>query len=258
MINERVFLRLPLKFEKDVVIYPPTVNDVVGDPFFHIYHQFLTMTQEDIECEIIENYEKANPTKIMSSFEGIVVPTPFEYLLIAVMQDKRIETIVKQGFERLLHQPVSFIRGQRMIIIGDTKQILEQKKSVDEIAILNADNYFKFQNIVRQCCGDKEEEPPRPDEHFRIKKMRVKSRQRDKVKAKQDGISLATTLVAICCMNLGLTPLNIGEISYASVSALMRMSQNKEKYEIDIQSMLAGAKNVKVKQWIRDYDKDKD
>ena len=86
--------------------------------------------------------------------------------------------------------------------------------------------------------------------------MKAKARLRDRVKAKQKGISLATTLVAICCMNLGLNPLNIGEISYASVFALMNMMQQKEKYEIDVQSMLAGAKDVKLKYWIRDFDKD--
>ena len=81
-------------------------------------------------------------------------------------------------------------------------------------------------------------------------------RLRDKIKAKKDGIPFSVILVSICCMGLGITPLNIGEISYASVSAIMETYQAKEKYEVDIKSMLAGAKDVKLKYWIRDLDKD--
>jgi hypothetical protein len=57
-------------------------------------------------------------------------------------------------------------------------------------------------------------------------------------------------------MGIGITPLNIGEMSYASIQPIMRMLQNKEKYEVDIQSLLAGAdsKKIKPKYWIRELD----
>jgi hypothetical protein len=57
--------------------------------------------------------------------------------------------------------------------------------------------------------------------------MKAKARERDRVKARQgakDGISIHTCLVAICCMGIGLTPLNIGEMSYAAIGPLMKMS----------------------------------
>jgi hypothetical protein len=42
-------------------------------------------------------------------------------------------------------------------------------------------------------------------------------------------------------------------MSYASVGEIMRVMQDKEKYDIDIRSLLAGAdsKKVKPKYWIR-------
>ena len=69
---------------------------------------------------------------------------------------------------------------------------------------------------------------------------------------------MQTCLVAICCMGIGLTPLNIGEMSYAAIGPIMKMSQEKEKYDIDIRSLLAGAdsKKIKPKYWIRNSDKD--
>jgi hypothetical protein len=58
--------------------------------------------------------------------------------------------------------------------------------------------------------------------------MKAKARYRDSIKNKQDekkGITLLTNIAAICCMKIGLTPLNIGEISYAAISPLMKMYQ---------------------------------
>lgn len=105
--------------------------------------------------------------------------------------------------------------------------------------------------------GEKEIEPPDPDEDPRVKRIKAKARYRDKIKAKKGmGLKLNSTLISICCMGLGLNPLNIGEISYASIPALVRHYQEKEKYEIDVQSLLAGAdsKKVKPKYWIRNIE----
>ena len=87
--------------------------------------------------------------------------------------------------------------------------------------------------------------------------MKALARYRDKIKAKQGGgINLITSLAAICCMGIGITPLNIGEMSYAAVSILINTYQNKEKYEIDIASIQAGANSKKVnpKYWIKNLD----
>jgi hypothetical protein len=70
------------------------------------------------------------------------------------------------------------------------------------------------------ACGQKSVDPPNPNEHPKIKAMKAKARYRDKVKAKQNaknGITLFTTMASICCMGIGLTPLNIGEMSYVSM-----------------------------------------
>jgi hypothetical protein len=94
-----------------------------------------------------------------------------------------------------------------------------------------------------------------------ITEIKRRARERDRLKTKRgnkDGISLSTCLVAICCMGIGITPLNIGEMSYASVGEIMKVMQEKEKYDIDIRSLLAGAdsKKIKPKYWIRNTDKE--
>ena len=95
--------------------------------------------------------------------------------------------------------------------------------------LLTEEEYFDFQNAIREALGDKAKKPPEPEnpnENPIIARIKAKARERDRIKAKQhskDGISLDTTLVAICCMNLGITPLNIGEMSYAAIGPIMNM-----------------------------------
>jgi hypothetical protein len=59
-------------------------------------------------------------------------------------------------------------------------------------------------------------------------------------------------------MGIGITPLNIGEMSYVSIQAILAQYQNKEKYQIDIDSLLAGAdsKKIKPKYWIRNLEEE--
>jgi hypothetical protein len=41
--------------------------------------------------------------------------------------------------------------------------------------------------------------------------MKAKARYRDRIKAKKgNGLTLGTSFASICCMGLGITPLNIG------------------------------------------------
>ena len=102
-----------------------------------------------------------------------------------------------------------------MIVIGNLEEILPKVKSVNDLKIIKEDNYFEFQNILRRACGEKEAEPYNPDENPKVKYFKAKARLRDRVKAvnSKNGLTLGTTLASICCMGLGITPLNIGELS---------------------------------------------
>lgn len=250
MINEQVFINTPLNFEKGVKVYPPTVKEVIAQQYFPIFRKLLMPSQEDIEDDIEEKKKKDPNLKIDE------IPTPLEFLFGSVAQDKRIEMLVREGFRFFIHDEVTFLTKQKIIVIGSLNKKLKTTNNIDELPILDETNFLKFQNLLRQSIGDKPQEAPDPNEHPRIKRMKAKARLRDRIKAKKGGIPFSVTLVSICCMGIGITPLNIGEITYASVPAIMERYQAKEKYETDIKSLLAGAKDVKLKYWIRDLDKD--
>ena len=253
MNNPAVFIKEPLIFKNKFKIYPPSVRDVVGNPRYTQFLKLLTISQDDIQDELINKAEKGKP-----------LPTPFEFLLINCYHSQEFKEVAIKAFEFFLHQKVNFFYEQKMLVLGDLEEVAVKIETLDDLITIKEEEYFEFQNIIREVCGDKPlkpPEPPNPNEDPRITAMKAKARARDRAKAKQNaakGISIHTCLVAICCMGIGITPLNIGEMSYAAIGPIMKMSQDKEKYDIDIRSLLAGAdsKKIKPKYWIRNSDKD--
>lgn len=255
MSDTATFLGLPKDFKKKFLIYPPTVKQVVGNPNFNQYRTLLTISQEELEDVFIKN----NKDKDFSDYNKFKVPTPFEYLMANSYHNKQVEQIAKEAFYFFTKQSVTFLYEEGLILIGDLEDELKRVgKHLDSLVFLKSDDFFEFQNAIRECLGEDAIEPPDPNLHPKIRRMKALARYRDKIKAKKGmGISLQATLVSICCMGIGITPLNIGELSYASISTLMRTYQEKEKYEIDVRSLQAGAdsKKIKPKYWIRNLDK---
>lgn len=250
MNKELYFIGEPSQFKPGIFIYPPTVREVITNPYYGHFCKLLTQSQEDIEDKFLE---EKNPQK--------VYPTPFEALLNNCYNHKEFEKITVAAFKFFIHQDIMILYEQKMILIGNAKEVIVNAKSLDDLIFLKEDEFFNFQNVIRECIGKKPIEPPNPNEHPRIKEMKRKARYRDRVKEKQmakskDGISLFTSLVSICCMGLGITPLNIGEMSYIALDSILHKYQEKEKYEVDIKSLLAGAdsKKIKPKYWIRNFE----
>ena len=248
MTDIRAFIGAPLNFKNKLNIYPPSVREVVTNPKFGMYSRILTITQEDIQDEL----KKAGK-------EMDVYPTPYEFLLGNCYNSKEFRDLTLEAFECFCHTKIAFLFEEKKIIIGDVEKLVQEISDVQKLEYLLEDEYFDFQNLIREGMGDKPvklPEPIDPNEDPRIRRIKEKARERDRIKAKQagkGGISLDTCLTAICCMGIGITPLNIGEMSYAAVGPIMRVMQDKEKYDIDIRSLLAGAdsKKVKPKYWIR-------
>lgn len=247
MINPNFFLGEPVNFKKICNVYSPKIKDIIKENNFPIYKKLLMDTQEDIE----DDYVKLNlPIEEM--------PTPFENIFIMSEVTPELEKYIKKGFEFFIHEPVTLLKQQRKIIIGSLEEIVPSLKSIEDLKILSEDDFFDFQNLLRQSVGEKQAEPYNPFEHPKVKYFKAKARERDRVKAKnsKDGLTLGATLASICCMNFGLNPLNIGELTQYSISVLIRYFQEKEKYDIDIKSLLAGASGDKVKpqNWIRNIE----
>ena len=250
MSKEQFFIGEPKQFKPGIMIYPPKIKDVVANENFGVYNRLLTYSQEEVEDEFVEAGKELDK-----------YPTPLEFLFNNAYHYKDYESHAKNAFQFFIHEEITFLYEQKIIIIGDLKEVLKNAKSMDDLIMIKEEEFFDFQNAIRDCMGKKAVEPPNPNEHPKLKEMKRKARYRDKIKAKnaaksKDGASLFTILVSICCMGLGITPLNIGEMSYVAMESILRKYQEKEKYELDIQSLLAGAdsKKIKPKYWIRNFE----
>lgn len=246
MISDNFFLKLPINFKDKCKIYPPSINEIVDNEYFSTYKKILTISQEEIEDEFLKNDAK-----------DIKVPTPIEFLLANSYNDKNFEQVAKKAFQFFIKEDVTFIYEKKSILIGDLEEKIQEIKSLDELVFIEEAEYFSFQNLIRESCGDKKLEPPNPNEDPRVKRIKAKARYREKIKAKKGmGISLKTIMASICCMGIGITPLNIGEMSYSALLTIFDTYQEKDKYETDIKCLLAGAdsKKIKPKYWIRNLE----
>ena len=249
MIDERILLGFPIDFKDICQIYPPTVNDVVGNKDFGVYQSLFTMTQEELDKAFLQD-EKAN-----------YVPTPFQYLLMNYYQDEIVREKIHKAFTFFIHEPVTIVPEIKMLLIGKSENELDPNVDLEEPRLLTEENYFEFQNKIRQVMGLESLKPSLENENLdpRVKRWKMKVQKYHEVIAKKKSKTaptLGTLLTAICCMGIGLNPLNIGEISYACVQWLISMEQQKEEYDIDIRALLAGAdsKKVKPKYWIKNID----
>ena len=252
MIDERIFLGYPIDFKDICQIYPPTVNDVVGNKEFGIYQSLLTMSQDDLDEAYGQNENVSQ------------IPTPFQYLLMNYYQDEEMRRLIHAAFDKFIHEPVTIVPEIEMLLIGKSEDELDPDVDLDNPKLLTEENFFDFQNQIRVIMGADPIEPPEPeDENLdpRIKRYKAKIKAHDRLVAKKKAKdkkspTFGTLLAAICCMGIGLSPLNIGEMSYACVHWLISMEQQKEEYDIDIRALLAGAdsKKVKPKYWIKNID----
>ena len=250
MSKEQFFIGAPVPFKKGVNIYPPKVREVISNPEYGTYSKILTYSQEEIEDLYVEEQ------KDLTTF-----PTPLEFMLNNCYHSKQYEAICKRGFEFFIKTKVEFLYDKKAILIGNLEDVLQNLQSIDQLVLIQEEEFFSFQNLIRMATNQKPVDPPNPNEHPKVKAMKAKARLRDRVKAKQaakSGLDLFTIMTSICCMGLGITSLNIGEMSYVSMQAILSQYQEKEKYSIDIKSLFAGAdsKKIKPKYWIRNLDED--
>ncbi len=252
MIDLNFFMGRPRQFYDICYVYPPRIKDIVDNERFGSLKKIVTITHEEIEDQLV-----ASGT-VLDSY-----PTPFQYLLAIATVDPERGKVVAEAFSFFIHETVTFLPAKQSILVGDLTAVLQNTQNANELQKLKQlteDNFFEFQNLIRNCIGENSVVPPDPDEHFKIKKMKATARYRDRVKTKQQGgLDLSTLLASICCMGIGLNPLNIGEITYASAMLLLNMYQQKEKYDIDIRSIIAGAdsKKVKPQYWIHNDSDEK-
>ena len=61
-------------------------------------------------------------------------------------------------------------------------------------------------------------------------------------------------MLATCCLGVGVTIWNIKDLPYAAMMKINELMANKDKYETDVASLIAGAdsKQINLEYWVKD------
>lgn len=249
----RIFLGYPTDFKGLFKIYPPKIYDVLNCENFNKFLSLLTISQEDIEDQIFSSDE-------MVKIQKGEIPTPYDYFIQLCLLPEYWQ-IIKEGLYFFTRQEFSFLPEKQILLIGNLEEILIMIHNIDELPVFKEEDFFDLQNQIRLCLGMEKQKPYNYDLHPYKRRALAKARLRDRIKAKRDKKTdtLQNQIASICCMQIGLTPLNIGEMSYAAIAILKTKYQQKEKYDIDMKILTSGfadSKKIKPKYWMSELEKD--
>ena len=234
---EEAFIGYPINFQDICLVYPPFNKDIIafGYQKFMVLTSLLTQTQDDIDDQLADAKLDQNPT-------------PFQQLFLQATLYPPMKIHICEILKFFTHMDIRLLPEIGGIVFGE----------VTEKRIITEETFFDFQNVIRAAIGNKLEEKPKENENPHIRRMKALSRKRDRIKAKQHKApqELLTLLTSVCCMNTGLNPSNVGEITYAATKSLIDRYTEKDAYETRIASALAGAQSEGKEQtyWIRDLD----
>ena len=142
MINSYAFLALPIR-KKNYSVYPPTLNDSLNNPNFTQWEGLFTTSQEELEDSIHEH----NP-----SYDG-PIPTPWLFLLGSAYEDKEFENTIREAFRFFLHEEITILYENQVIVLGNLEEELTKVSSAEELRIIDEEEFFNLQNTVRTSLG---------------------------------------------------------------------------------------------------------
>ena len=142
MNKELYFIGEPFQFKPGILIYPPKVKDVITNQYYGHFGKLLTQSQEDIEDRFIE---EKNPQE--------VYPTPFEALLNNCYNHKDFEKLAVAAFKFFIHQDVTMLYEQKMILIGNAKEVVTKAKTVKDLVLLTEDDFLIFKMLFVNVLG---------------------------------------------------------------------------------------------------------
>ena len=263
-MRAQFFVAKPVLFQKICNVYPPLVKDLINDSMnYSIYSQLLTQSQEMIwdslseqrEEKIVQaiiNGEKIESIKYTTDADA---PTPFEVILQQAYSSPEMKKVYEEAFFFFTRERVRIFPQMKKIIFINSILKNEKEEKKQELRYLSEENFFQFQNLIRNACGDTSLKPAEIETDPKRARMKALARKRDRIKNKQkaSGVSLATTLAAFCCMGIGINPLNIEEISYAALKMLTKIYSQKESFDKGTMYLAGGAnpKEVKAQYWIK-------
>ena len=243
-IQCKAYFNFPYPFSSICLIYPLTMRDIVGmgQSKYSSYLSILTMDEFDIAQNAKSKGVEIDPSEII----------PLNFLIESAKRDYSFLLEFKNAFRTFIREEVTILFDEHQIVVGD----------YSEKRLITLENFGEFQNIIRvqNKCSVKEDPPP--NESPLRKKFRLKAEYRDAIKRNQksndpNAPDFLALLSSFSCYKTGLTIEEIKDYTIFAFREEFERNQLKDKYNIDIESILAGAdpKKVKPEPWIKKLNK---
>ena len=240
-IQCKAFLNFPYAFSTICIIYPLTMGEIIGSIGqlnYSSYITLLTLDEFDIAQKAKSKGINIDPTEINA----------FNYIIDSAKNNYTFLLEVKNAFRTFIREEIMILFDEYTIVIGDAK----------DKRLITSQNFGEFQNILRVQNKKKVKEDPPPDESPIRRKFRLKAEYRDAVKRSQkssdpNAPDFLALMSSLCCYKDGITPEDLKKFSFFAFKEQFERHQLREKYSIDVKSILAGAdsKKVKPEPWIK-------
>lgn len=241
---EKMFVGVPISFNDMFFIYTPKISEIIaiGNSKYTLRVNLLTLTDDDIKNEFINSGIDVN--NIDDS-----VFNHFNYLIEKSRIDKNFLLELKAAFDTFIREPITILFEEKEIVIGD----------IASKNILNEQNFIYFQNIIRAINGIDLEEIVPEDEDPRAKKFRIKRKMLKDAKKKQamregKNVPFHIQMSALCNFDIGIDPINIGNLTIFAFNTLLSTAQEKERYnwEMTINMNMFSKTKKNPEYWIKD------
>jgi len=143
MIEPKFFIGSPIAFKEICWVYPPKIKDIVNDDNYSVYRKILMTSQEEIEDMYVEN-----------NIPFTELPTPLEYVFLLASTNAETKALCIKAFKFFIHESVFLLPELNKIIVGDLEDSLESIKTVKDLRIIDNDNFFELQNLMRTSIGE--------------------------------------------------------------------------------------------------------
>ena len=233
------FFGYPYAYSTLCLVYPLTIKEIVdtGQINYSSYLSILTMDEFDIARNAEKKKIQLDPTTII----------PLKYIIDSTKQNYTFLLEFKNAFRTFIREEITILFDDYAIAMGDCK----------DKRLITVDNFGDFQNIIRVQNKRAVKEDPPPDESPIRRKFRLKAEYRDAVKRSQqsndpNAPDLCALMSSFCCYS-GMAPKELEGYTFFAFKETFERYQLKDKYSLDVRSILAGAdpKKVKPEPWIK-------
>jgi hypothetical protein len=177
-----------------------------------------------------------------------------------------------EDLENELEKSFSLFLGGEAVVDKDNLCIFINKNN-GEVLVVNKENFdnirevLKYQNYVKHFEEKKigKDESPMDEETRKFKeRLEMLKKKRDEIKRKQQqndsdenqesDIDFYDIISSISSKSYSINELNVGELTVYQVYSKFKRMEIIDRYDIDIKSILAGAKDIKLRHWSSKID----